>query len=107
MMWLRAGQDGRSWAPINRTAPPWKQELRKTTTSERNDKNYYGVLEECYANSEIAGKPELVDTTIRAMTKMQQIPGVDTAMKNPARPGTTTQTTRATREGERFTSWQR
>ena len=84
MMWLRAGQDGRSRAPIIRTAPPWRQELRKTTTNTRkinnNDKNYYGVLEECYADNERLGKPELADTTIRAMTKMQQIPGVDTAM---------------------------
>ena len=35
------------------------------------------------------------------MTTTQQVPGVDTAMKNPARPATTTQTTTATRERER------
>ena len=64
MMWLRAGQDGRSRAPIIRTAPRWKQELRKTTTSTRkiNDKNYYEVLEECYTDKERSGVPELADT---------------------------------------------
>ena len=81
MMWLRVGQDGRSWAPTIRTALPWKQELRKTSTTKKSNMNYYEALEKCYEDCERFGKPEPSDISPTRMMMIRMMLSAEAAKR--------------------------